>query len=63
MLGRLDFSGLFGLVPILVWSRLFIWQLFTYMFLHGGFWHIFMNMFILWMFGSELERDWGGREF
>jgi membrane associated rhomboid family serine protease len=63
ILGRIDFSGLFGLVPKLVWSRFFVWQLFTYMFLHGGFWHIFMNMFILWMFGSELERDWGSREF
>lgn len=42
-----------------------IWQLFTYMFLHdnNGFWHIFFNMFILWMFGSELEHNWGSREF
>jgi membrane associated rhomboid family serine protease len=29
------------------------------MFLHGGFWHIFFNMFSLWMFGSDLERQWG----
>jgi len=56
-------TGIFGLVPKLVWSRLMIWQLFTYMFLHGGFWHILMNMFILWMFGSDLERAWGSREF
>jgi membrane associated rhomboid family serine protease len=52
-----------GLVPALVNSHFAIWQFFTYMFLHGGFWHIFMNMFILWMFGSDLERDWGSREF
>jgi len=33
------------------------------MFLHGGFGHIFFNMFALWMFGMELERTWGTREF
>ncbi|MEJ2053412.1 MAG: rhomboid family intramembrane serine protease [Calditrichaceae bacterium] len=40
-----------------------VYQLVTYLFLHGGFWHIFFNMFILWMFGSELEREWGTKEF
>ncbi len=40
-----------------------IWQLFTYMFLHGGFWHIFFNMFIFWMFGTELEMEWGSKQF
>lgn len=40
-----------------------IWQLFTYMFLHGGFGHIFWNMFALWMFGTEIEHEWGSREF
>ncbi len=53
----------FGLVPQLVWSRLMVWQPFTYMFLHAGFWHVALNMFVLWMFGSELEREWGGRSF
>jgi len=53
----------FGLVPQLVWGRGFVWQLFTYMFIHGGFGHIFMNMFVLWMFGSEIENTWGKREF
>ena len=33
------------------------------MFLHGGLGHILINMFILWMFGSELERVWGERKF
>ncbi len=55
--------SVFGLVPAYVVGNLFIWQPVTYMFLHGGTWHIFMNMFILWMFGSELERSWGTREF
>ena len=39
------------------------WQLFTYMFVHGGFWHLFFNMFALWMFGMELENTWGSRKF
>jgi membrane associated rhomboid family serine protease len=43
--------------------RFQIWQLVTYMFLHGGFWHIFFNMFVFWMFGVELEREWGSKEF
>ena len=53
----------FGLVPQFVWGRGFVWQLFTYMFIHGGFGHIFMNMFVLWMFGSEIENTLGKREF
>ena len=54
---------IFGLVPQWVLSKLFIWQLATYLFLHGGFWHLVINMFVLWMFGSELERYWGKRKF
>lgn len=57
------FHRFFGLVPHIIWTKFYLWQLVTYMFLHGGFWHILMNMFILWMFGSELERTWGSREF
>jgi membrane associated rhomboid family serine protease len=37
------------------------WQLVSYAFLHGGLTHLAFNMFGLWMFGSELERVWGGR--
>ncbi len=40
-----------------------IWQYFTYMFLHGGFTHIFFNMIVLWMFGVELEQMWGSKRF
>lgn len=40
-----------------------LWQLITYMFMHGGFWHIFLNMFALWMFGSVVEAYWGQRKF
>lgn len=53
----------FGLSPVLVFKKLYVWQFFTYMFLHGDFFHILLNMFILWMIGSEVERHWGEREF
>ena len=39
------------------------WQLVTFMFLHGGFDHIFFNMFALYMFGRILEQVWGGKRF
>lgn len=38
-------------------------QLVTYMFMHGGFSHIFFNMFALFMFGSVLEQTWGPKRF
>jgi membrane associated rhomboid family serine protease len=39
------------------------WQLVTYGFMHGGFAHLFFNMFALVMFGSDIERLWGSRRF
>ena len=39
------------------------WQIVTHMFMHGGFTHIFFNMFALFMFGSQLERLWGPKRF
>jgi membrane associated rhomboid family serine protease len=39
------------------------WQVFTYMFMHGGLGHIFFNMFALVSFGVLLERQWGTRRF
>jgi membrane associated rhomboid family serine protease len=41
----------------------FIWQLFTYMFFHGGIFHLLFNMLVLWMFGTPIEGDWGTRRF
>lgn len=38
-------------------------QLITYMFMHGGFSHIFFNMFAVFMFGSILEQTWGPKRF
>jgi membrane associated rhomboid family serine protease len=52
----------FGLIPEAV-THGFIWQLVTYSFLHGGLWHVLMNMLTLWMFGSQEEQDWGSRRF
>lgn len=60
----------FALQPIFVseygifgGSQFWIWQLITYQFLHGGLWHLFFNMFALWMFGMELENQWGSQRF
>ena len=53
----------FGLRPADVVIRLHLWQLITYMFLHGGVFHLLFNMLALWMFGVELERTWGTRFF
>jgi membrane associated rhomboid family serine protease len=38
-------------------------QLFTYMFMHGGWSHLFFNMFAVWMFGCMLEQVWGSKRF
>src|SRR5260370_24517617 len=52
-----------SLVPVMVLKHFAIWQLATYMFLHGGIEHILFNMLALWMFGTPLEQDWGTRRF
>ena len=54
---------LLALSPLLVVQHFAIWQLATYMFLHGGISHILFNMLTLWMFGMDLERDWGTKRF
>lgn len=64
----------FGLIPVngfvagsiggepIIW-HFYPWQLITYQFMHGGFWHIFFNMFMLWMFGMEIENILGSKKF
>lgn len=54
-------TRLFALHPI----RFIVcpWQLVTYMFMHGGIWHIFFNMYTLYIFGVVLERVWGTKKF
>jgi membrane associated rhomboid family serine protease len=39
------------------------YQIVTYMFMHGNLTHILMNMFALWMFGTNIENYWGGKRF
>jgi membrane associated rhomboid family serine protease len=53
----------FALVPADVVTGFFLWQLVTYLFLHGGFMHILFNMLALWFFGKDLEDVWGTRRF
>jgi len=40
-----------------------VWQVISYSFLHVGIFHILFNMLALWMFGAQLEMDWGSRKF
>ena len=53
----------FGLIPASVLGGLQIWRLASYMFLHANLTHILFNMLGLWMFGTELERQWGTQYF
>lgn len=60
-----------GVMDLNRWLGLHYWkashfnilQLFTYMFMHGGFTHLFFNMFSLWMFGSLLEKVFGSKRY
>src|SRR5690349_7975297 len=58
-LGNALFFAL-ALIPAAVMHG-WIFQLVTYSFLHAGILHILFNMLGLWMFGSQLESDWGFR--
>ncbi|MEP0828965.1 MAG: rhomboid family intramembrane serine protease [bacterium] len=55
----------FGLTPAIFFREFpnYLFQPLTYMFFHAGFFHIFFNMFSLWMFGTEIEQSWGSRSF
>jgi rhomboid family protein len=57
------FTYYLALVPILVWKKYFLWQLATYIFLHGGVFHLLFNLLALWMFGGELENYFGSKKF
>lgn len=52
-----------SLIPWRVTHELTLWQFITYMFMHGGVFHILFNMLTLYMFGNELERYWGAPRF
>lgn len=64
-LGPDRFTTLFWLYPPLAIGKLWLWQFVSYMFLHSVSdpWHIIINMLVLWMFGSEVERAMGTRKF
>jgi membrane associated rhomboid family serine protease len=55
-------EGIFALNPNMV-NHFYIFQLISYSFLHGGFWHILFNMLNLWFFGCEIEALWGKKNF
>ena len=57
-----DLNNIFGLHFFLA-SDFSLYQLLTYMFMHGGWEHLFFNMFALWMFGCVIERVWGPKRF
>ncbi len=63
LFGSRDFEVYLGLLPALVTHEYMLWQFATYMFLHGGVFHLFFNMLTLYMFGNELERHWGTSRF
>ncbi len=64
-LSSIRLESMLGLTPAKFFAEFpnLLFQPLTYMFLHGNFWHIFFNMFALWMFGTEIEFSWGSRSF
>lgn len=58
-----DFLFVFGALWPIESARFEVWQLVTYMFLHADLWHIFFNLFALWIFGQAIESYWGTKRF
>lgn len=58
----IDLTEMLGLHFVLA-SNFHLYQLFTYMFMHANFTHIFFNLFMFWMFGRTMEQAWGARRF
>ncbi len=58
---KIPFTELLAITPAFVLSR--PWTLVTPIFLHGSFFHLFLNMFVLWMFGVYLEKKIGSQKF
>ncbi len=58
----IDLEDMLGLHFLLA-SHFRFYQFFTYMFVHANLWHIFFNMFALWMFGRIIEQVFGVRRF
>ena len=53
----------FAVWPVTTGTTMQVWRYITYQFLHSGLGHIFWNMFILYFFGTMLEKLWGSRKF
>ena len=60
---RLPVFELLMASPADFWQRGYLWQPFTYMWMHAGLGHILANMFVLWMFGSPVALVWGPQRF
>lgn len=58
-----NFQYMFGLHPILFLKGHYFWQLFTYMFMHASWGHLFGNMLGLLFFGIYIEKQVGSKEF
>ncbi|MCQ9204842.1 MAG: rhomboid family intramembrane serine protease [Omnitrophica bacterium] len=56
-------ADIFGMVPVFIVKKFWLWQFFTYMFLHYGLWHLVLNMLMLYFFGPAIEQAWGRKEF
>ena len=61
-MGVANLNDIFGLHFFMA-ADFHIYQLFTYMFMHAGWEHIILNMFMLWMFGAVMEQVWGAKRF
>jgi len=59
----LTLERLLAMMPQAVIKNGAIWTFITYMFMHGGFQHIFFNMLGLFIFGMHVERQMGSKEF
>lgn len=58
----IDLDDVLGLHFFLA-SHFYFYQIFTYMFMHGSFSHLFFNMFAVWMFGRIMENTMGSKHF
>ena len=58
----IDLDDVLGLHFFLA-SHFYFYQIFTYMFMHGSFAHLFFNMFAVWMFGRIMEQTMGSKRF
>jgi membrane associated rhomboid family serine protease len=61
--GQRLISTYLAMIPAAVISRGWVWTFISYMFVHDGFSHIFFNMFALFVFGAQVERQMGSKEF